>query len=83
MENETIICHACDGSGWEFISCCGDDVLGTEYEDIGLCPTCFEHLGEREKCVECNGEGYIDPIEVLHNMACEQADRQNKQRQEA
>ena len=24
-------------------TCCGDEITG-EVEDIGLCPTCFEHI---------------------------------------
>jgi len=50
-------CKACDGTGEEYVSCCGDDIKGTEYEDMGICPTCKEHLGGPEPCVECGGTG--------------------------
>lgn len=59
-DNNENICHECNGLCETYISCCGDDVINTEYEDIGICPTCKEHLdGERTKCEECNGTGII------------------------
>lgn len=81
-EENYIECPSCAGSGWEFISCCGDDILDTEYEDFAICPTCKEHQGEREPCSECDGKGYLDPVEVEFNRAYDKADRQNKQAKE-
>ena len=60
--NDTIECPECGGDGKTFYSCCGDDIKGTEYEDVAICPTCREHLGEPETCENCNGLGTIDII---------------------
>ena len=45
-ENEKEYCNYCD----EFVedehicfTCCGDEITG-EVEDLGLCPTCLEHI---------------------------------------
>ena len=44
------ICKTCDGTGEVRISCCGDEID----DDVMLCPTCFEHLGdEKEPCPDC------------------------------
>ena len=54
------ICPVCDGEGYSFFSCCGDDVKGTIHEDMGICPTCHEHIdGGEEQCETCNGEGFV------------------------
>ena len=53
-------CNECEGSGLVYYSCCGDNVKNTLAEDIGLCPSCCEHLGgEYEDCENCNGTGKI------------------------
>lgn len=50
-------CDACDGSGEELISCCGDDMSGI-INETDLCPTCHEHTGnEMSDCSECQGTG--------------------------
>lgn len=49
-------CELCDGTGKETMSCCGDDIRGTLYQDMGICPTCKEHLGG--ECEECKGTGF-------------------------
>jgi len=53
-------CPDCKGCGETHFSCCGDDVLNTEWEDIDLCPTCKEHLPGRERCDRCHGEGTLN-----------------------
>ena len=53
-------CNECEGSGLVYYSCCGDNVKNTLAEDIGLCPSCCEHLsGEYEDCENCNVTGKI------------------------
>lgn len=52
-------CLECDGSGKVHCSCCGDDVKGTTWEDIDICPTCREHLGGPQECETCGGSGKI------------------------
>ena len=53
-------CEACEGTGKDYYSCCGDDMRGS---DDGLCPSCYEHTGidahnePSEDCSECNGTG--------------------------
>ena len=49
------VCENCEGTGKEKYSCCGDEMEGSIYEDIGLCPTCKEHTGG--ECYECHGSG--------------------------
>ncbi len=56
METIKKECEYCEGTGEEKFSCCGDDIQGTIYEDIGICPTCKEHTGG--ECGECNGTGF-------------------------
>ena len=54
-------CPECGGDGEVYYSCCGDDVKNTLAEDIGLCPTCHEHMdGERSECPTCEGEGIVE-----------------------
>ena len=52
-------CPECDGSGEVYYSCCGDDIKGTTWEDIEICPTCREHLGGPETCPTCAGTGEV------------------------
>ena len=53
-------CTDCKGTGTVYFSCCGDDMEGTVYEDIDLCPTCHEHVGGPQDCETCNGTGKIE-----------------------
>jgi len=54
-------CEACEGTGKNFYSCCGDDMRGRDFDN---CPTCHEHTGwdgkEDGDCIECNGTGRIE-----------------------
>lgn len=60
IETEMITCPECDGNGTVLISCCGDLISGTEYEDYLICPTCKEHIGDDEEpCEYCDGKGEI------------------------
>jgi DnaJ-class molecular chaperone len=71
-------CPECGGDGEVYYSCCGDDVKNTMAEDIGLCPTCHEHLdGERMTCSTCDGLGYIPESEVELNAELEKGDEAN------
>ena len=56
--DKRIECIECNGYKETHYSCCGDDVYGTEWEDIDLCPTCREHLLGRETCERCEGTGW-------------------------
>ena len=59
---ERIPCPECDGEGKILMSCCGDNIRGTINEDILICPTCHEHLGDdKEECTWCDGTGYVEP----------------------
>jgi hypothetical protein len=50
-------CDGCEGTGIVYMSCCGDDIRGS---DMWICPSCGEHQGdEGESCEECSGEGKI------------------------
>jgi len=48
-ENENEELHYCEQCGENLpqehicFTCCGDEITG-EVEDIGLCPTCLEHI---------------------------------------
>ena len=53
-------CTDCQGTGKVYQSCCGDDVYGTIYEDLDLCPTCKEHIGGEQDCETCNGTGKVE-----------------------
>jgi hypothetical protein len=46
-------CETCNGKGVAMFSCCTGEVVD---EDMGLCPSCYEHLGE-DTCEDCNGTG--------------------------
>ena len=84
-EPQTEVCTACDGDGKEYYSCCGDDVKGTQYADIGICPTCKEHLGGEETCDLCDGKGYLDELDIVeqqHNRECDKADNSIKHERE-
>lgn len=48
-------CEECKGKGYGVWSCCTGELVAN---DIMLCPTCYEHLGE-EDCWECKGTGYV------------------------
>lgn len=55
-------CEYCEGTGQVWMSCCGDEMAGSEYEDYMICPTCKEHIGDdTEDCGACDGTGY-EPI---------------------
>jgi len=54
-----MICFECHGQGKTLYTCCGDDIMGTKYEDHRICPSCFEHVGEPEECESCDGLGII------------------------
>lgn len=51
-------CPTCNGKGEAVISCCTGEVVD---DDIMMCPTCKEHLGE-ETCPDCDGKGHV-PVE--------------------
>lgn len=58
-------CPACEGDGFQVLSCCGDNIKGN---DIDLCPTCFEHTGgddDREDCEDCEGTGLVKESTVV------------------
>ena len=45
-EEETKYCEQCDieiENDHICYTCCGDEITG-DVEDIGLCPTCLEHI---------------------------------------
>lgn len=48
-------CPTCNGKGEAVFSCCTGEVVN---DDIQLCPSCHEHLGE-EQCQDCEGKGYV------------------------
>lgn len=60
-EGQTIDCKECNGHGYELQSCCGDDMIGLDFD---LCPTCHEHCStermDGEECEACNGTGKIE-----------------------
>lgn len=74
METQTDkkICESCEGTGKEIYSCCGDEMQGSIYEDIGLCPTCKEH--NRGECGECRGTG-IGRTEFISNLRVNDGDK--------
>lgn len=57
-ETDQVICEACEGTGKNFFSCCGDDMRGRDFDN---CPTCHEHTGwdgeSDGECIECGGSG--------------------------
>lgn len=60
LNEKEVDCEACEGTGKDFMSCCGDDMRGNDYD---LCPSCHEHTGwsgsikDCEFCMECGGSG--------------------------
>lgn len=48
-------CETCNGHGEAVFSCCSGEVVR---DDMMMCPTCHEHLGE-EECPDCEGNGYV------------------------
>lgn len=64
-------CPECEGTGKTFYSCCGDDLRGTDFEDIEMCPTCREHLGGPETCDTCSGSGKLmaEPKSISYEEA--------------
>lgn len=49
-------CEICSGKGTGYFSCCDGFAVD---EDIAMCHTCHEHLGE-EDCENCNGTGEVE-----------------------
>jgi hypothetical protein len=49
-------CPACYGKKVGYFSCCTGNMVD---EDIAMCPSCYEHLGEDE-CGLCDGTGVIN-----------------------
>ena len=49
-------CPACYGKKVGYFSCCTGDMVN---EDIAMCPSCYEHLGE-DDCSLCDGRGTIN-----------------------
>lgn len=54
-------CETCNGRKQVFISCCTQEIVD---DDIAMCPTCHEHLGE-EDCPDCDGTGKAIPNREL------------------
>ena len=52
-------CDECEGTGEVYYSCCGDDMKGSDFEDVDICPTCREHVGGPQTCESCGGTGKI------------------------
>jgi len=50
-----IECETCNGKGEAVFSCCSGEVVD---DDMMMCPTCHEHLGE-EECQDCEGTGKV------------------------
>ena len=46
-----ICCESCNSSGEVMYSCCTGDIIE---DDMAICPTCYEHLGD-EECYDCRG----------------------------
>lgn len=53
-------CTECEGARNVMYSCCSGEIVNN---DSGLCPECYEHLGE-EPCEHCSGTG-IEPPDVI------------------
>ena len=49
-------CETCNGKGEAVFSCCTGEVVN---DDIMMCPSCYEHLGE-EECPDCEGTGAVE-----------------------